>query len=63
MVIIPAKDPTYVYDDNQSILANTTMPKSTLKKKSNSIEFHFVREGSARYEWRMDYINTHINVA
>ena len=52
---------TYIYGDNQSVLANTTMPHSNLKKKSNAIAFHFVREGTARDEWRTAYINTHDN--
>ena len=55
--------PTCVYGDNQSVLANTTIPKSTLNNKSNAIAFHFVQEGSARDEWRKAYINTHINVS
>ncbi len=41
----------------------STMPPSTLKKKSNSIAYHFVREGCARDEWRTTYINTHLNPA
>ena len=36
---------------------------SVLKKKSNSIAYHFVREGCARNEWSTAYINTHKNVA
>ena len=49
--------------DNQSVLANTTIPDSTLKKKSQSIPYHFVREGVARDEWRTTYVNTHENPA
>ena len=30
---------------------------SILRKKSNSIAFHFVREGSAKDEWRTAYVN------
>lgn len=63
MMGIPVEEPTLVYGDNQSVLANTTMPSSTLKKKSNSIAYHFVREGCARDEWRTTYINTHLNPA
>ena len=47
---IPCSEPTYVFEDNQSILANTTVPASQLKKKSNSISYYFVREGCARDE-------------
>jgi hypothetical protein len=55
---IPCEGPTYIYGDNQSVLANTTIPDSTLKKKIQSIAYHFVREGSARDELRTSYINT-----
>jgi hypothetical protein len=63
MMGIPCDEPTYVYGDNQSVLANTMVPESQLKKKSNSIAYHFVREGCARDEWRTTYINTHENPA
>ena len=45
------------------MLANTTIPDSTLKKKSQSIAYHFVREGVARDEWRTSYVNIHDNEA
>ena len=61
MMGIPVDDPVYVYGDNQSVLANTTVPESMLKKKSNSIAYHFVREGVAKDEWRTTYINTKCN--
>ena len=57
---IPVEGPMCIYGDIQSVLANTTIPDSTLKKKSQSIAYHFVREGVARDEWR---INTHDNKA
>ena len=63
MMGIPCVLPSYVYGDNQSVLANTTVPESTLKKKSQSIAYHFVREGCARDEWRTTYVNTHLNPA
>ena len=63
MMGIPCGDPTFIYGDNQSVLCNTSMPDSTLKKKSNSIAYHFIREGCARDEWRTAYINTHDNPA
>ena len=53
----------FILGDNQSVMANTTMPKSTLKKKTQSIAYHFMQEGSARDEWQTAYINTHDNVA
>ena len=39
------------------------LPASTLKKKSNAIVYHFVREGVARDKWRTAYVNTDENVA
>ena len=63
MMGIPCDGPSHIYGDNQSVLANTTMPDSTLKKKSQSIAYHFVHEGSAHGEWRKSYVNTHDNKA
>ena len=60
---IPVDGPAFVYGDNQSVLVNSSMPASTLKKKSQAIAFHFVREGCAADEWRTTYINTNLNVA
>ena len=34
-----------------------------MKKKSNSIAYHFVREGIARNEWRFDYVKSYNNPA
>jgi hypothetical protein len=40
---------------------NTSLPDLILKKKSNSIAYHFIQEGCARDEWRSTYVNTHLN--
>ena len=54
---IPVEGPMYIYGDNQSVLANTTIADSTLKKKkSQSIAYHFVCEGVSRDEWRTSYV-------
>ena len=50
MFEITVEEPFYVYDDNQSLLAGSTRPEFTLKKKAQSIAFHFVREGCAADE-------------
>ena len=63
MMGISCDDPTFIYGDNQLVLANTTIPDSTLNKKSQSIAYHFVQEGAAQDEWRTTYINTHENEA
>ena len=41
MMGIPVEAPTCIYGDNQSVLANTTIPDFTLKN-SQSIAYHFV---------------------
>jgi hypothetical protein len=52
MMGIPVLGPVYICGDNQFVLANTTIPDSTLKKKTQSICYHFLREFAARDEWR-----------
>ena len=37
---IPVTEPSFVYDDNHSVLCNMTAPQSTLKKNPNAIAFH-----------------------
>jgi hypothetical protein len=61
MMGIPVNGPCYICGDNQSVLANTTEPGSTQKKKSQSIAYHFFREGVANDEWRTSYVNTNEN--
>ena len=63
MMGIPVEDPTFIFGDNKSVIDNTTMTESTLKKKKKSIAYHFVQEGCDRDEWRTAYISTHENVA
>ena len=63
MMGIPCDEPVYIEVDNQSVLANTTIPGSALKKNSQSIAYHMIREGAARDEWRTSYVNTHDNEA
>ena len=47
MIGIPFTDPCFLYRDNKSVLYNTKLPESTLKKKINYIAYHAVREGVA----------------
>eukprot|EP00957_Ditylum_brightwellii_P126658 9654044-Ditylum_brightwellii.AAC.1 len=60
---IPCDGPAYIAGDNQSVLANTTVLDSMLKKKSQSICYHFVHKSAARDEWRTSYVSTHYNEA
>ena len=46
---IPVEEPSYMYGVNQSVLAGSTRPESTLKKKAQSISLHFIREVCAPF--------------
>ena len=63
MMGIKVDEPACIFGDNKSILFNTTNPGSTLKKRSNAIAYHFVREGVARDEWGTAYVCPDDNVA
>ena len=63
MMGIKVDEPAFIFGDNKSVLFNTTSPGSTLKKKSNAIAYHFVREGVAQDEWRTAYVISYDNVA
>ena len=63
MMGTPVDEPSFVFCDNQSVLANTTNFVSTFKKKSNSVAFNHCREGSDKDVWRTVYANMHDNVA
>jgi hypothetical protein len=47
MMGVALSGPTYVYGDNMYVVHNTQRPESVLKKKSNSICYHAVRESEA----------------
>jgi hypothetical protein len=47
MMGVTLSGPTYVYGDNMYVVHNTQRPESVLKKKSNSICYHAVRESAA----------------
>ena len=54
---------SYVYGDNMSVVTNVSKPESTLKKKSNSICYHAVREAVAMGEALVAHIPTKKNLA
>jgi hypothetical protein len=50
MMGVDLSGPTFVYGDNMSVVHNTQRPEYVLKKKSNSICYHAVRESAATGE-------------
>ena len=61
MTGIPCDGPAYILGDNQSVLCNTTIPSSTIKKKCQAKAYHLIREGVTRDEWRISYIKSDDN--
>jgi hypothetical protein len=60
---VPIDGPTYTFCDNMSVVHNTSAPESMLKKKSNSIAYHAVREAVAMGELLIGYIKSEENIA
>ena len=60
---IPVIGCAFLHGDNQSVLCNTCIPDTTLKKKNHGIAYHFVREGVAREEWVTGYVKSENNAA
>jgi hypothetical protein len=50
MMGVALSGPTYVYGDSMSVVHKTQRPEFVLKKKSNSICHHAVRESAAMEE-------------
>ena len=46
-----------------SVINNTSKPESTLKKKANSVCYHYVYEAVEANECRTGHISTHENPA
>ena len=63
MMGVPISGPTFVYGDNMSVIYKTSRPASTLKKKSNSICYHAVREAVAMGECLTTHCKTNENHA
>ena len=61
MMGIPCEFPSFDYGDNKSVLANSSVPHSTLKKKSCSISYYFIREGLSNDDWRIAYVKSDNN--
>ena len=61
MIGIMIEGSEFAHGDNQSVLCNTRVIESTIKKKSQGIAFHLVREGVARDGWRTTCVDTNEN--
>jgi hypothetical protein len=63
MMGIPLEGAANMRVDNMSVVNNTTMPSSVLKKKSNSIAYHYVRENVAAGVIKISYEPSATNLA
>lgn len=63
MMGVPLEGPTCFRVDNQSVVRNASVPQSTLRKKSNSIAYHFVRENIAAGTGYVEYEPTDSNLS
>jgi len=63
MMGIPLEGYAHIKVDNMSVVKNTSVPESQLKKKSNSIAYHFVRQQVAADVGRISYEPTDTNLA
>ena len=63
MMGIEISGPTYAYGDNMSVIHNTQRPESVLKKKSNSICYHAIRESVAMGEMMTAHVRSADNPA
>ena len=63
MMGVPINTPIYIHGDNMSVIHNTSKPEPTLKKKANSVCYHYIREAVAADECRTGHISTHENPA
>ena len=60
---VPLDGPALMLGDNMSVVLNTTVPSSVLKKKHNAIAYHRVREAIAAKVLRFAHIRSEENIA
>jgi hypothetical protein len=63
MMGVPLKGATQMRVDNMSVANNTSFSEWVLKKKTNSIAYHYVREAVAAGWLQIGYENTKTNLA
>jgi hypothetical protein len=63
MMGVALSGPTFVYGDNMSVVHNTQRPDSVLKKTSNSICYHALREPAAMGESIIGHVPSADNTA
>ncbi len=63
MMGVPLTGPSFIYGNNKSQVTNSSVPESTLKKKSHSICYHAIRESVAMGESGVTHFGTGENLS
>ena len=63
MLGINIEQTSTIYGDNLSMVLNTTIPSSVLKKKHNAIAYHCVREAAASHILQFKHVDSANNLA
>lgn len=63
MLGVPVSGTTVLFGDNKSMITNTSLPHSTLKKRSNANAYHRVREAVAAGIVSIVHCNTKYNLS
>ncbi len=63
MLGVPIEGPALLLGDNMSVVLNTTVPSSQLKKKHNAVAYHRIREAIAASILRYAHVETTENIA
>jgi hypothetical protein len=63
MMGVPLTGPSFIYGDNKSQVTSSSVPESTLKKKSHSICYHAIHESVSMGESRITHFRTGENLS
>jgi len=63
MMEVLVNAPSYAYDDNLSVVKNTSIPKSVLNKKADSICYHEVHKAVMMGESLVAHIPSNENLS
>ena len=63
MLGIPVEGPVNMFIDNESVVKNSTIPESVLKKKNTSVAYHRIREAVAGKWIRVAHVKGIANLA
>ena len=63
MIGVPVGESSMMLGDNMSVIVNTTLPSSVLKKKANAISYHKIRESIACKIMKFAFVRSEENLS